>query len=76
MPRLAGMILIFIYMSPCIPVCRDEMSRGVKVIVLNLVQFDFIYSSAIIILNSAFILGLSASRSHPIKLIWNLYDRI
>ena len=35
-----------------------NMARG---IVSSLVQFDFSYSSAIIILNSAFILGLSGN---------------
>ena len=33
----------------------------------DLVQFHFSYSSAIITLNSAFILRLSGSRSNPIK---------
>ena len=37
---------------------RLYVSRG---IVMNFVQFDFSYSSAIITLNSAFILSLSAS---------------
>ena len=36
-------------------------------IVLSLVQFDFSYSQLIIALNSAFILGLSTSKSNPIK---------
>ena len=40
------------------------MSRG---IVLSLLQFDFSYSSAIISLNSAFILSLSALISKSIK---------
>ena len=43
-----------------------DMSRG---IVLSLVQFDSSYSLAIIILNSAFNLGLLASKSNPIKAI-------
>ena len=38
-----------------------NMARG---IVSSLLQFDFSYSSAIIILNS---LGLSAPKSNPIK---------
>ena len=42
------------------------MSRG---IVLSLGRFDFSYSSAIITLNSEFILCLSASKSNPIKAI-------
>ena len=46
-----------------------NISRG---IVLSLVQFDFSYSSAIITLKSAFILGLSASKSNPIKAICDL----
>ena len=45
---------------------RINMSRGE---VLKLVQFNFSYSSAIITLNSTFILGLSASKSNPIKII-------
>ena len=45
---------------------RINMSRGG---VLKLVQFDFSYSSAIITLNSTFILSLSASKSNPIKTI-------
>ena len=40
------------------------MSRGIA---LSLLQFDFSYSSAIISLNSAFILSLSASISKSIK---------
>ena len=44
-----------------------KMSRS---IVLSLTQFDFSYSSAIITLNSSvFILGLTASKSNPIKTI-------
>ena len=43
-----------------------DMSRG---IVLSLVQFDSSYSLAIITLNSAFNLGLLASKSNPIKAI-------
>ena len=43
-----------------------NMSRG---IVLSLVQFDFSYSSAIITLNSGFILSLSATKSNPIKVL-------
>ena len=46
-----------------------NISRG---IVLSLVQFDFSYSSGIITLKSAFILGLSASKSNPIKAIFDL----
>ena len=61
-PRLAGMTLIFIYIRSSSRFPGMKMSRG---IVLSLVQFDFSYSSAIIILNSAFLLGLSASRSRP-----------
>ena len=45
------------------------MSRGIA---LSLVQFNFSYSSAIITLNSAFILSLSASKSNPIKVICDL----
>ena len=45
------------------------MSRGV---LFNLFQFDFSYSSAIVPFNSAFTLGLSASRSNPIKAIFDL----
>ena len=41
-----------------------NMSRGIA---LSLLQFDFSYSSAIISLNSAFILSLSASISKSIK---------
>ena len=48
---------------------RLYVSRG---IVMNFVQFDFSYSSAIITLNSAFIFGLSASKSNPIKVICDL----
>ena len=40
--------------------------------VLGLVQFDFSYSSAILTLNSGFILGLTASKSNPIKAICDL----
>ena len=40
------------------------MSRG---FILSLVQPDFTYSSAIITLKSAFILGLLASKSNPKK---------
>ena len=46
-----------------------KMSHG---IVLSLVQFHFSYSSAIVTLNSALILGLSASKSNPIKAISDL----
>ena len=46
-----------------------NMSHG---IVFSLVQFDLSYRSAIIILNSTFILGLSASRSNPIKAVCDL----
>ena len=45
------------------------MLRG---IVFSLVLFNFSYSLAIITLNSAFILGLSASLSYPIKTICDL----
>ena len=45
------------------------MSPG---IVLSLVQFDFGYSSTVITLNSAFIFGLSTSKSNPIKAICDL----
>ena len=38
-------------------------------VVLILFQFGFSYSSATITLNSAFILGLSASKSNPMKTI-------
>ena len=66
-PRLAGMIFIFVYMKSFATNCRMIMSRG---IVLSLIQFDFSYSSAIIIFNcSGFILGLSASKYNPIKAI-------
>ena len=41
-------------------------------IVLSLVQFDVSYNSAIITLNSALILRLSASTSNPIKAICDL----
>ena len=41
-------------------------------IVLSLVQFDFSYSSAIVTLNSAFILGSSASKFNAIKAIFDL----
>ena len=50
-----------------------NMSRD---IVLSLVQFDFSCSSAIIIPNSAFILGLSVSISNPIKAIYDLWAEI
>ena len=44
-----------------------NMSRGID---LSLIQFDFSYSSAIIIFNSSgFILGLSASKYNSIKAI-------
>ena len=70
MPQLAWMILIFVYMrevsSRFAGIC---MSRG---IVLSLVQFDFSYSSAVITLNYAFIIGLSPSNSNPIKAICDL----
>ena len=46
-----------------------NMSRG---IVLSLVQIDFNHSSAVITFNSAFILGLSESKSNPIKAICDL----
>ena len=49
------------------------MSRG---IVLSLVQFDFSYTSAIIILNSACILGLSAPKSNPTKAICDLKVKV
>ena len=51
------------------PVCRDEY---VTWYCLSLVQIDFSYSSAIITLNSAFILGLSDSKSNPITAICDL----
>ena len=63
-PRLAGMILILIYMKSFVPFTGMKVSRGT---VLNLVQSDLSYSSAIITLNLVFILGLSASRSNSIK---------
>ena len=53
-PRLAGTILIFVYVRSFIPVCRDEY---VTWYCFGLVQYDFGYSSAIITLNSAFILS-------------------
>ena len=69
MPRLAGMILIFVYMISFVPICRDDMPRR---IVLSLNQFDFSYSSTIITVNSSFILALSAAKSNPIKAICGL----
>ena len=56
-PRFAGMISIFICMRSFIPLCRSEY----------VTWYCFDFSSAIITLNSAFILGLSASTSNPIK---------
>ena len=53
-PRLAGTILIFVYMKSLVPVCRNEY---VAWYCFGLVQYDFRYSSAIITLNSAFILS-------------------
>ena len=53
-PRLAGKILIFVYMRSFVPVCRDEY---VTRYCFGLVQFHFRYSWAIITLNSAFILS-------------------
>ena len=53
-PRLAGIILIFVYMRSFVPVCRDEY---VAWCCFGLVQYDFRYRSAIITLNSAFILS-------------------
>ena len=50
-----------------------NMSRD---IVLSLVQFDFSYSSAIIIPNSAFSLDLSVSISNLIKTIYDLWAEI
>ena len=67
-PRLAGMILLFFYIRLLVPVFRD-MQLG---IVLSLLQFDFSYSSTIITLNSAFIHGLSALNSNPLKDICDL----
>ena len=43
--------------------------------VLGLVQFDFSYSSAILTLNSGFILGLTASKSNPMKAICDLWNQ-
>ena len=64
-PRLAWMNFSFLLHKKFHPSFAGvNMSRG---IVLSLVQFHFSYSSAIIILNSAFILGLLASKSNPIK---------
>ena len=68
-PQLAEMILIFVYMRSFARFARMYMPRG---IVLSLAQFDFSYSSAIITLNSAFIIGLSASKSNPMKAICDL----
>ena len=53
-PQLAGMILIFVYMRSFVSVCKDEY---VTWYCFGLVQFDFRDSSAIITLNSAFILS-------------------
>ena len=39
-------------------------------------QFDFSYSSTIITLNSAFILGLSASKCNPVKAICDFFAEI
>ena len=43
-----------------------------RTIVLSLVQFDFCYRSAIIAVDPAFILGVSASKSSPINAISDL----
>ena len=53
-PRLAGIILIFVYMRVLFPVWRDEY---VTWYCFGLVQYDFRYSSVIITLNSGFILS-------------------
>ena len=45
-----------------------NMSHGIA---WSLVQFGFSYISAIITLNSAFILGLLAPESYPIKAIFD-----
>ena len=71
LPRLAGMISIFICMRSFVQVWGDENVRWY--IVLSLVQFDFSYISVIITFNSAFIFGLSTSRSNPAKVICDLY---
>ena len=68
-PRLPGMLLIFVYIRSFVPVCRDEY---VTWYCFELVQFDFNHSSAIITLNPAFILGLSDSKSNSIKAICDL----
>ena len=68
-PQLAGMILIFVYKRSFVPVYWDEY---VTWYFLSLVQFDFSYNLAIMTLNSAFILGLPASKSYPIKAICDL----
>ena len=69
MSRFAGMIFVFIYMRSFVLLCRDEF---VTRYFLSLVQFDFSYSSAIITLNLAFILGSSGTKSNFIKTIRDL----